>query len=83
MAELSNNPLICTWYGSLPKTSNTLNIQTLKIIDKDNFKMVPKISNRGQFSEMEFLKFRTVSFFRKKNEFFIFFYPSLVPENLL
>ena len=34
-------------YGSLPKTSNTLNIQTLKTIDKDNFKMVPKISNSG------------------------------------
>ena len=34
-------------YGSLPKTSNTLNIRTLKIIDKDNFKMVPKISNSG------------------------------------
>ena len=34
-------------YGSLPKTSNTLNIRTLKIIAKDNFKMVPKISNSG------------------------------------
>ena len=32
-------------YGSLPKTSNTLNIRTLKIIAKDNFEMVPKISN--------------------------------------
>ena len=28
-------------YGSLPKTSNTLNIQTPKIIAKNNFKMFP------------------------------------------
>ena len=32
-------------YGSLPKTSNTLNIRTLKIIAKDNFQMVSKIPN--------------------------------------
>ena len=63
---------ICN-YGSLPKTSNALNIRTLKIIAKDNFKMVPKISNSGLFSEMGFLKFRTVSFFRQKKRFFIFY----------
>ena len=34
-------------YGSLPKTSNTLNIRTPKIIAKYNFKMIPKISNSG------------------------------------
>ena len=34
-------------YGSLPKTSNTLNIRTLKKTDKDNLKMVPKILNSG------------------------------------
>ena len=34
-------------YGSLPKTSNTLNIRTPKIIAKYNFKMFPKISNSG------------------------------------
>ena len=34
-------------YGSLPKTSNTLNIRTPKIIAKSNFKMFPKISNSG------------------------------------
>ena len=44
-------------YGSLPKTSNTLNIRTPKIIAENNFKMFPKISNSGQFSEIGFLKF--------------------------
>ena len=34
-------------YGSLPKTSNTLNIRTPKIIAKYNFKMSPKITNSG------------------------------------
>ena len=34
-------------YGRLPKSSNTLNIRTLKIIAKYNFKMFPKISNSG------------------------------------
>ena len=34
-------------YGSLPKTLNTLNIRTPKIIAKNNFKMFPKISNNG------------------------------------
>ena len=34
-------------YGSLPKTSNTLNIRTPYIIAKYNFKMFPKISNSG------------------------------------
>ena len=34
-------------YGSLPKSSNTLNIRTPKIIAKYNFKMFPKISNSG------------------------------------
>ena len=34
-------------YGSLPKTSNTLNIRTPKITAKYNFKMFPKISNSG------------------------------------
>ena len=34
-------------YGSLPKSSNTLNILTPKIIAKYNFKMFPKISNSG------------------------------------
>ena len=53
-------------YGSLPKTSNTLKIRTPKNIAKSNFKMFPKISNSGQFSEIEFLKFRTESFFAKK-----------------
>ena len=52
-------------YGNLPKTSNTLNIRTSKIIAKNNFKMFPKISNSGLFSEIEFLKFRTESFFLK------------------
>ena len=65
-------------YGSLPKSSNTLNIRTPKIIAKYNFKMFPKISNSGQFSEIEFLKFRTVSFFAKKRVFHTF-YPSLLP----
>ena len=37
----------CNVYGSLPKTSNTLNIRTPKIIAKYNFKMFPKISNSG------------------------------------
>ena len=34
-------------YGRLPKSSNTLNIRTLKIIAKYNFKMFHKISNSG------------------------------------
>ena len=34
-------------YSSLPKTTNTLNIRTPKIIAKYNFKMFPKISNSG------------------------------------
>ena len=34
-------------YRSLPKTSNNLNIRTLKIIAKYNFEMFPKISNSG------------------------------------
>ena len=34
-------------YGSLPKTSNNLNIRTPKIIAKYNFEMFPKISNSG------------------------------------
>ena len=34
-------------YGRLPKSSNTLNIRTLKIIAKYNFKMFPKITNSG------------------------------------
>ena len=59
-------------YGSLPKTSNTLKIRTPKNIAKSNFKMFPKIPNSGQFSEIEFLKFRTVSFFRQKNSFSYF-----------
>ena len=59
-------------YGSLPKTSNTLNIRTPKIIAKYNFKMFPKISNSGLFSEIEFLKFRTVSIFAKKESFSYF-----------
>ena len=50
-------------YGSLPKTSKTLNIRTQKIIAKINFKMFPKILNSGLFSEIQFLKFRTMSFF--------------------
>ena len=36
-----------TPYGRLPKSSNTLNIRTLKIIAKYNFKMFPKSSNSG------------------------------------
>ena len=40
-------PLKDTKYGSLPKTSNTLNIRTPKIIAKNYFKMFPKISNSG------------------------------------
>ena len=39
--------LLYSEYGSLPKTSNTLNIRTPKIIAKYNFKMFPKISNSG------------------------------------
>ena len=70
-------------YGSLPKTSNTLNIRTPKIIAKYNLKMFPKISNSGSFSEIEFLKFRTVSFFAKKREFFILFTRFYNRENLL
>ena len=35
------------YYGSLPKSSNTVNIRTRKIIAKYNFKMFPKISNSG------------------------------------
>ena len=76
-----NGLLALQSYGSLTKTSNTLNIRTLKIIAKDNFKMVPKISNSGSFSEMEFLKFRTVSFFRPEKRIHIF-YPSVYRENL-
>ena len=40
-AMLSDDSSCSLSYGSLPKTSNTLNIRTLKIIDKDNFNMVP------------------------------------------
>ena len=65
-------------YGSLPKTLNTLNIRTPKIIAKINFKMFPKISNTGLFSEIEFLKFRTMSFFAQKRVFHTY-YPSLLP----
>ena len=35
------------YYGSLPKTSNNLNIRTPKIIAKYNFEMFPKISSSG------------------------------------
>ena len=45
--------------------------------------MFPKISNSGLFSENEFLKFRTVSFFAKKGEFFILFTRLYYRENLL
>ena len=41
------HPLIQMKYGSLPKSSNTLNIRTPKIIAKYNFKMFPKMSNSG------------------------------------
>ena len=71
-------------YGSLPKTSNTLNIRTPKIIATYNFKMFPKISNSGSFSEIEFLKFRSVSFFaKKKKRVFILFTRLYYRENLL
>ena len=66
-------------YGSLPKTSNTVNIRTPKIIAKINFKMFPKISNSGLLSDIEFLKFRTMSFFAPKKSFSHTFYPSLLP----
>ena len=56
-------------YGSLPKTSNALNIRPPKIIAKINFKMFPKISDSGLFSEIEFLKFQTTSFFAPKKSF--------------
>ena len=65
-------------YGSLPKTSNTLNIRTPKIIAKINSKMFPKISNTGLFSEIEFLKFRIMSFSPQKRVIHTF-YPSLLP----
>ena len=45
--DKGHQKLNMTQYGSLPKTLNTLNIRTQKIIDEDNFKMVPKISNSG------------------------------------
>ena len=70
-------------YSSLPKTLNTLNIRTPKIIAKINFKMFPKISNSGLISEIECLKFQTMSFFAPKNEFFIHFTHLYYHENLL
>ena len=70
-------------YGSLPKASNTLSIRTPKIIFKINFKMFPKILNSGLFSEIEFLKFRTIVFFRPKKEIFILFIHLYYRENLL
>ena len=76
-------PFTALCYGSLPKTSNTLNIRTPKIIAKYNFKMFPQISSSGLFSEIEFLKFRTVSFFAQKKEFFILFTHLYYRENLL
>ena len=45
--SIGQNRVKDTDYGSLPKTLNTLNIRTPKIIAKYNFKMFPKISNRG------------------------------------
>ena len=73
LEDLTNpSTMIFFSYGRLPKSSNTLNIRTLKIIAKYNFKMFPKISNSGLFSEIEFLKFRTMYFFAKKKSFSYF-----------
>ena len=41
-------------YGSLPKTSNTLNIQTPKIIAKYNFKISLKSRTVADFQKLNF-----------------------------